>query len=174
MTSVKHSQKDLSVIELATSKQISFRTARQCHNNGMIFLSDILNFHSKGHKFDRLKACGTKTANELLNVCSVYQGVELSFNNDKIEEDVKDTISLLPEGMMDMLEAYCEFLFCKISRRSYNALLRAIGNDEKKVILFMLDKSTRFLSLRNIGVVSARELEQVRVELIRYINIQLK
>lgn len=164
---------DILLEELIDNEWLSVRSINICKDAGLISLNRILDFYSKKGSFMTIRNCGAKTDKELIEICKKY----LTSNpvNSEAKEQTEsflETINSLTPFQKATLNRHFEYLVSNLNVRSYNGLASIQESlNPKDVFEKIFSERFNFKSIRNIGNKSVEELEKLKLELIRFVNV---
>ena len=159
--------------ELIDNEWLSVRSINICKDAGLISLNRILDFYSKKGSFMTIRNCGAKTDKELIEICKKY----LASNpvNSEVKEQTEsflETINSLTPFQKATLNRHFEYLVSNLNVRSYNGLASIQESlNPKDVFEKIFSEQFNFKKIRNIGNKSVEELEKLKLELIRFVNV---
>ena len=163
---------DILLEELIDKEWLSVRSINICKDAGLISLNRILDFYSKKGSFMTIRNCGAKTDKELIEICKKYL-VSIPVNGDTEQtESFLDTINSLTPFQKATLNRHFEYLLSNLNIRSYNGLSSIQESlNPKDIFEKIFSERFNFKNIRNIGNKSVEELEKLKLELIRFVNI---
>jgi hypothetical protein len=135
--------------EIYRKESLSIRTYNICKYNDLNTLEDILKYYKTHRSFKGLRNCGTKTDEELKNICKIYIYPAPSATLNHTNTEIQQNISL------DELNR-----FETLSRRTYNICKYNDLQTLLDLILFQ-EKYGSFKRLRNCGTKSEKELNKI-------------
>ncbi len=166
-------REDILLEELIDNAWLSVRSINICKDAGLISLNRILDFYAKKGSFMSIRNCGAKTDKELIEICKKYLS---SIPAEKVLKEQKesflDTINSLTPFQKATLNRHFEYLVSNLNVRSYNGLARIQESlNPKDVFEKIFSERFDFRNIRNIGNKSVEELEKLKLELIRFVNV---
>ncbi len=164
---------DILLEELIEIEWLSVRSINICKDAGLISLNRILDFYSKKGSFMSIRNCGTKTDQELIEICEKYlAGNPVNIEVNKQTESFLETINSLSPFQKATLNRHFEHLVSNLNVRSYNGLANIQDSlNPKDIFEKIFSERFNFKDIRNIGNKSVEELEKLKLELIRFVNV---
>lgn len=168
-------REDILLEELIDNEWLSVRSINICKDAGLTSLNRILDFYAKKGSFMSIRNCGAKTDKELIEICKKYLS---SIPTDIVLKDQKesflDTINSLTPFQKATLNRHFEYLVSNLNVRSYNGLASIQESlNPKDIFEKIFSERFNFKNIRNIGNKSVEELEKLKLELIRFVNVLL-
>lgn len=154
----------MKIEEIYNNDEISVRSLNLCRYNKLNSIEELLIYYRKHHSFLKLRNCGRKSDEELIEVCEKYQLiiVENIDKKENIEVSFEEIISNLNRLQREVINRFIEINVNGLSVRSKNALDRYLNGNfkinsllEKKVFC----KSFIFNNIHNIGASSIQEIK---------------
>lgn len=148
-----------SLEELSKVEGLSMRTKNVCEFNNLPDINSILTYYWDNNNFLKLRNCGQKSNNELIDICIKYENVN-------VKSEIKERLELYEEKdltleQIQILNKFISSKLQKLSRRCLNAiklhLSRDISFKSINKILNYNDKEIR--NIKNIGNNSINELK---------------
>lgn len=172
METNKKTEHDLSIEKLHKTGQISRLTLLVCRAAGITFLSEILEYYFEYGHFNYIKTCGPKTSRELKRIFEKYKWYDLIDNPDRLKNDFNIELINLTADQMSKLQDYVDSSIASLNERARSALIKSVGwvYGHKDILSMILDKQIDFRKIRNVGSKSVKELEDLRIKCIRFIN----
>lgn len=163
---------DILLEELIDKEWLSVRSINICKDAGLISLNRILDFYSKKGSFMTIRNCGAKTDKELIEICKKYL-TSIPVNGDSEQtESFLETINSLTPFQKATLNRHFEYLLSNLNVRSYNGLASIQESlNPKDIFEKIFSERFNFKNIRNIGNKSVEELEKLKLELIRFVNV---
>lgn len=147
----------MTIEEIYKKEEISVRSFHVCKYNELNSISDLKKYYYKNKSFEKLRNCGKKTNEELIDICNKY-------NNVQIPIPIFPSKSLISNLKANQIDTINSFILKKteaLSVRSKNAIRRYLKRDLSishfaEKILF----SSKFniSQLKNVGSKSIPEL----------------
>jgi hypothetical protein len=164
---------DILLEELIDNEWLSVRSINICKVAGLISLNRILDFYSKKGSFMTIRNCGAKTDKELIEICKKYLASNPVNSEAKEQtESFLETINSLTPFQKATLNRHFEYLVSNLNVRSYNGLASIQEPlNPKDVFEKIFSERFSFKNIRNIGNKSVEELEKLKLELIRFVNV---
>lgn len=164
---------DILLEELIDKEWLSVRSINICKDAGLISLNRILDFYSKKGSFMTIRNCGAKTDKELIEICKKYLASNPVVSEAKEQtESFLETINSLTPFQKATLNRHFEYLVSNLNVRSYNGLASIQESlNPKDIFEKIFSERFNFKNIRNIGNKSVEELEKLKLELIRFVNV---
>ncbi len=164
---------DILLEELIDKEWLSVRSINICKDAGLISLNRILDFYSKKGSFMSIRNCGAKTDKELIEICKKYLASNPVISEAKEQtESFLETINSLTPFQKATLNRHFEYLVSNLNVRSYNGLASIQESlNPKDIFEKIFSERFNFKNIRNIGNKSVEELEKLKLELIRFVNV---
>jgi hypothetical protein len=166
-------REDILLEEIIDNECLSVRSINICRDAGLISLNRILDFYAKKGSFMSIRNCGAKTDKELIEICKKYlSSIPANEVLKEQKESFLDTINLLTPFQKATLNKHFEYLISNLNVRSYNGLASIQESlNPKDVFEKIFSERFDFKNIRNIGNKSVEELEKLKLELIRFVNV---
>src|SRR5690606_41088808 len=83
----------MTIDEIYKKEEISVRSYHVCKYNELHSVSDLKKYYHKNKSFDKLRNCGTKSNEELINICNKFQeeyleSQEVEIKNKNLLKDI--------------------------------------------------------------------------------------
>lgn len=160
LNKVKTTNENLSVDEIFNRQIIKVRCYNVCKDNNLLTINDLHKYYLKHGSFEKLRNCGRKSNEELVEICKNYQTDVSEEKNEFLNIDaLKKIITNLSKAQREVINNFIFVNTNKLSTRSRNAVFIYLGgnleieNFAEKILL-----SENF-DLENIGVEHLPELE---------------
>lgn len=148
----------MTIDEIYKNEKISIRSYHVCKYNELNSISDLKKYYYKNKSFEKLRNCGSKSNEELIEICYKY-------DNGQIPTSIFRSKSLISNLKYDQIGAINRFIWkCTeaLSVRSKNSIRKYLKGDLSLLnfaenILFLEGFNVRHL--KNIGNKSIPELE---------------
>ena len=166
-------REDILLEELIDNEWLSVRSINICKDAGLTSLNRILDFYAKKGSFMSIRNCGAKTDKELIEICKKYlSSIPADIVLKEQKESFLDTINSLTPFQKATLNRHFEYLVSNLNVRSYNGLASIQETlNPKDVFEKIFSERFDFKNIRNIGDKSVEELEKLKLELIRFVNV---
>src|SRR5690554_4935848 len=114
----------MTIDEIYKKKEISIRSYHVCKYNNLNSVNDLKEYYFKHKSFDKLRHCGRKSNEELLDICNKYsdENVENKEIEVKKENPLKDIISNLTRVQREVINSFIFVNTNELSVRSKNAI----------------------------------------------------
>lgn len=155
-----------SLEQLTEIEELSIRSQNVCENVNLNSLKAIIYYYKKNGDFLKVRNCGRKSNNELIEVCKKYKEFFIDELITQIEDENKNPIVSKIDELTVKQKAVLNNIiyskFNKLSVRSKNALsallqdsitIRALHKE------FFDVKKYEFKEIRNVGEFSGEEIE---------------
>lgn len=154
----------MTIDEIYKKEEISVRSYHVCKNNELHSVSDLKKYFYKNKSFEKLRNCGRKSNEELIDICNKYQDeyIEKLETETKKEKPLKNIISNLSRIQREVINSFIEENTNNLSVRSKNAIsLFLNGNFKIKYFAenVLLSDTFNVSKINNVGTKSAQELE---------------
>jgi len=154
----------MKIDEIYRKEKISIRSYHVCKYNELHSVEDLKNYYYKNKSFDKLRNCGRKSNEELIEICNIYQGgySERLDVETKKENTLKKIISNLTRVQREVINSYIFVNSHSLSVRSKNAItLHLNGNLKIKNFAekILLSESFNINNIKNIGAKCVPEIE---------------
>lgn len=154
----------MTIDEIYKKEEISIRSYHVCKYNELNSISDLKKYYYKNKSFEKLRYCGRKSNEELIEICSKYPD-DYVVNKDievKNENPLKDIISNLTRVQREVINSFIFVNTNSLSVRSKNAISLHLKNNLKvknfteKVLL---SESFNVQNIKNVGAKCVPEIE---------------
>jgi hypothetical protein len=160
-------------------ENLSERSFNVCYYSGLNTISDIVQFYKENGTFIKLRNCGQKSNQELLNIAEKYFDYSSQlFPPEEIPEPILDELqeifNTLNTKQKIILNNIFNSLLGGLSVRPYNALQKYLSNNftfSNYYNLIIKDKSFSFDQLKNVGETTISELEKLNSDIIDYFRL---
>jgi hypothetical protein len=169
------SYEDITLEYLFDVEYFTERGLNICKNQGLMNLKQILEYYNKYGTFNNIRNCGKKTNDELIEICEKYLNL-ISLNGNysisKKTESFVDKINSLTPFQKVTLNRHFEYLISNLNVRSFNGLTSISESlNTKEIFEAIFSDHFNFKNIQNIGSKSEEELEKLKLELIRFVNV---
>jgi hypothetical protein len=155
----------MTIDEIYRNGNLSVRSYHACKYNGLETLGDIIKFYRENSSFEKLRNCGKKSNEELIELYNKYKNTDFGFEEIyeiKSENKLKTIISELSRNQREVINSFIQINTNSLSIRSQNAIKALLRNNLKiknfaDEILFVDGFDVK--KIRNIGARSVSELE---------------
>ena len=166
--------KNISRIELADIEGTTVRALNTLKYNGLKTLKKILLHYKENGDFKKLRNCGNKTNNELLDICLKYKNHLIIDKQEETKNELKEIIDNLNLRQRTIINSFVKSCVNNLSVSSYNVLEKLLNqtftvNNVYHYIIAI--KNFKFERIRNIGGKSVQELNQFKADILEYINL---
>lgn len=154
----------MTIDEIYKKEEISVRSYHVCKYNELNSISDLKKYYNKNKSFEKLRNCGRKSNEELIEICSKYPD-DYVVNKDievKNKNPLKDIISNLTRVQREVINSFIFVNTNSLSVRSKNAISLHLKNNLKvknfteKVLL---SESFNVQNIKNVGAKCVPEIE---------------
>lgn len=154
----------MTIDEIYKKEEISVRSYHVCKHNELNSISDLKKYYYKNRSFEKLRNCGRKSNEELIEICNKYP--DDYFDNKEIEvkneNPLKSIISNLTRVQREVINSFIFVNTNSLSVRSKNAISLHLKNNLKvknfteKVLL---SESFNIQNIKNVGAKCVPEIE---------------
>ncbi|WP_406844048.1 DNA-directed RNA polymerase subunit alpha C-terminal domain-containing protein [Flavobacterium soyae] len=155
----------MTIDEIYKNENLSVRSYHACKYSGLDTLGDIIKFYQENSSFDKLRNCGKKSNEELIELYNKYKNTDFGFDEIyqvKIEDKCKTIISELSRNQREVINSFIQINTNSLSIRSQNAI-KAFLEDNLKIKNFadkiLFADGFDIKKIRNVGARSVSELE---------------
>ena len=123
----------MTIDEIYKNEEISVRSYHVCKYNELNSISDLKKYYNKNKSFEKLRNCGRKSNEELIEICSKYLD-DYVVNKDievQNENPLKDIISNLTRVQREVINSFIFVNTNSLSVRSKNAISLHLKNNLK-------------------------------------------
>lgn len=154
----------MTIDEIYKKEEISVRSYHVCKYNELNSISDLKKYYYKNKSFEKLRNCGRKSNEELIEICNKYP--DEYFENKEIEvkeeNPLESIISNLTRVQREVINSFLFVNTNSLSVRSKNAISLHLKNNLKvknfaKKIL--LSESFNVQNIKNVGAKCVPEIE---------------
>ena len=153
----------MTIDEIYRNKKISVRSYHVCKYNELYTVQDLKKYYFKHKSFDKIRHCGRKSNEELIEICKRHQAVNLESESFESQKGglIKTIVSELTKTQEEVIDDFILMSTNNLSVRSKNAILfylkgnLKIKNFAEKILL---TESFAVKNTKNIGVKSIPEL----------------
>lgn len=154
----------MTIDEIYKKEEISVRSYHVCKHNELNSISDLKKYYYNNKSFEKLRNCGRKSNEELIEICNKYP--DEYFENKEIEvkeeNPLKSIISNLTRVQREVINSFIFVNTNSLSVRSKNAISLHLKNNLKvknfteKVLL---SESFNVQNIKNVGAKCVPEIE---------------
>ncbi|MCP2029005.1 hypothetical protein L1276_004184 [Flavobacterium sp. HSC-32F16] len=155
----------MTIDEIYKNENLSVRSYHACKYSGLETLEDIIKFYQENCSFDKLRNCGKKSNEELIELYNKYKNTDFGFDDiypTKIENKLKIIISELSRNQREVINSFIQINTNSLSIRSKNAI-KIFLEDNFKIKNFadriLFSDGFDIKKIRNVGARSVSELE---------------
>tara|TARA_R110000868_G_scaffold411457_2_gene704247 strand:- start:262 stop:2475 length:2214 start_codon:yes stop_codon:yes gene_type:complete len=154
----------MTIDEIYRKEEISVRSYHVCKYNNLNSVKDLKEYYYKHKSFDKLRNCGRKSNEELIEICNKYQGEYLENREIEIKKEnpLKIIISELTRVQREVINSFILVNTNSLSVRSKNAILLHLkGNLKIKNFAekILLSDSFNIKNIKNVGTKCVPEIE---------------
>lgn len=161
----------MTIDEIYKNKEISVRSYHVCKYNELNSISDLKKYYYENKSFEKLRNCGGKSNEELIEICNKYPDdyIENKEIEVKKENPLKNIISNLTRVQREVINSFIFVNTDCLSVRSKNAISLYLKNNLKvknfteKVLL---SESFNVQNIKNVGTKCVPEIE-IYISIIR-------
>lgn len=154
----------MTIDEIYKKEEISVRSYHVCKYNELNSISDLKKYYYKNKSFEKLRNCGRKSNEELIEICNKYQ--DEYFENKEIEVKEKNPLKkIISNSTRVQREVINSFIFVNtnsLSVRSKNAISLHLKNNLKVKNFtekILLSESFNAQNIKNVGAKCVPEIE---------------
>ncbi|MCG6191358.1 DNA-directed RNA polymerase subunit alpha C-terminal domain-containing protein [Maribellus maritimus] len=154
-----------SLEQLAEIEELGIRSQNACKYFSLNSLKDIIHYYKKNGDFLKVRNCGRKSNDELIEVCKKYEEFFINELITQIEEESKNPIvakiETLKVRQKKILNNLIASSFNDLSVRASNALKNYLEGEIniKGIKSLFADKNLKLTNLRNVGKKSIDEIQ---------------
>lgn len=154
-----------SLEQLAEIENLGVRSQNVCRYYSLNCLKDIIFYYKKNGDFLKARNCGSKSNDELIKVCTKYEGFFINELATQIEEENKSPIVIKIEKLKVRQKKIVNNLivssFNDLSVRSSNALKTYLDEqiNLKGFKSLFSEKNLKLTNLKNVGKKSIEEIQ---------------
>lgn len=154
----------MTIEEIYRNEDVSIRSYRVCKYNNLNSVKDLKEYYFKHKSFDKLRNCGRKSNEELIEICNKYQGEHFENGQTEIKKEnlLKAIISELTRVQREVINSFILVNTNSLSVRSKNAItLHLNGNLKIKNFAqkILLSEKFNVNNIKNVGAKCVPELE---------------
>ncbi|WP_460219390.1 sigma factor-like helix-turn-helix DNA-binding protein [Psychroserpens sp. MEBiC05023] len=154
----------MTIEEIYRKEEISVRSYHVCKYNNLNSVKDLNEYYFKHKSFDKLRNCGRKSNEELIEICNKYPGDHLDNRETeiKLENPLKTIISELTRVQREVINSFILVNTNSLTVRSKNAIILhlrrnlKIKNFAEKILL---PDTFNVKNIKNVGAKCVPELE---------------
>jgi len=153
----------MTIDEIYRKEKISVRSYHVCKYNNLNSVKDLKEYFYKHKSFDKLRNCGRKSNEELIEICNKFQGEYLENQEleTKRENPLKSIILELTRVQREVINSFILVNTNSLTVRSKNGILLHLKNNLKIKNFaekILLSKNFTIKNIRNIGAKCVPEL----------------
>lgn len=154
----------MTIDEIYKKEEISVRSYHVCKQNELNSISDLKKYYYKNKSFEKLRNCGRKSNEELIEICNKYpdEYVENKEIEVKEENPLKSIISNLTRVQREVINSFIFVNTNSLSVRSKNAISLHLKNNLKVknfVEKILLSESFKVQNIKNVGAKCVPEID---------------
>lgn len=154
----------MTIDEIYKKEEISVRSYHVCKYSELNSISDLKKYYYKNKSFEKLRNCGRKSNEELIEICNNYPDdyVENKEIEVKKENPLKGIISNLTRVQREVINSFIFVNTNSLSVRSKNAISLHLKNNLKVKNFtekILLSKSFNIQNIKNVGAKCIPEIE---------------
>lgn len=154
----------MTIDEIYKKNEISVRSYHVCKYNELNSISDLKKYYYKNKSFEKLRNCGRKSNEEIIEICNKYP--DEYFENKEIEvkeeNPLKSIISNLTRVQREVINSFIFVNTNSLSVRSKNAISLHLKNNLKVKNFaekILLSESFNAQNIKNVGAKCVPEIE---------------
>ncbi|MVO09171.1 hypothetical protein GOQ30_08355 [Flavobacterium sp. TP390] len=146
------------------NEEISVRSYHLCKYNELHTISDLKKYYYKNNSFYKLRNCGRKSNEELIDICNKYQNeyIEYSENLSKEKKTLKNINLNLNRVQRNVINSFIYVNTNSLSVRSKNAISLLLSNNLKVKNFtekILLSENFNPKKIKNVGAKCVPEIE---------------
>lgn len=154
----------MTIDEIYKKEEISIRSYHVCKYHELNSISDLKKYYYKNKSFEKLRYCGRKSNEELIEICNKYPDDYFENKEIKVKEEnpLKDIISNLTRVQREVINSFIFVNTNSLSVRSKNAISFHLKNNLKVKNFtekLLLSESFNVLNIKNVGAKCVPEIE---------------
>lgn len=154
----------MTIDEIYKKEEISVRSYHVCKYNELHSVSDLKKYYYKNKSFEKLRNCGRKSNEELIDICNKYQDeyIENRETETKKENPLKTIISELTRVQREVINSFIFVNTNSLAVRSKNAISLHLKNNLKVKSFtekILLSESFNVQNIKNVGAKCVPEIE---------------
>lgn len=154
----------MTIDEIYKNEEISVRSYHICKYNELNSISDLKKYYYKNKSFEKLRNCGRKSNEELIELCNKYPDEYFENKEIKVKEEnpLKSIISNLSRVQREVINSFIFANTNSLSVRSKNAISLHLKNNFKVKNFaekILLSESFNAQNIKNIGAKCVPEIE---------------
>lgn len=154
----------MTIDEIYKKEEISVRSFHVCKYNELHSVSDLKKYYHQNKSFEKLRNCGRKSNEELIDICNKYQGEYLEQQEVEIknENPLKNILLNLTRIQREVVNSFIFVNTNSLTVRSKNAISLHLKNNLKVknfAIEILLSENFDVKNIKNIGAKCVPELE---------------
>jgi hypothetical protein len=154
----------MTIDEIYKKEEISVRSYHVCKYNELHSVSDLKKYYYKNKSFEKLRNCGRKSNEELIDICNKYQGEYLEKQEVEIKKEnpLKNIILNLTRVQREIVNSFIFVNTNSLTVRSKNAISLHLKNNLKVKNFaekILLAENFDVNNIKNIGAKCVPELE---------------
>ena len=154
----------MTIDEIYKKEEISVRSYHVCKYNNLDSVSDLKKYYYKNKSFAKLRNCGRKSNEELIDICYKYQDKDVENREIEIKKEnpLKSIILNLTRVQREVINSFIFVNTNSLSVRSKNAISLHLKNNLKVKSFtekILLSESFKIQNLNNVGAKCVPEIE---------------
>lgn len=154
----------MTIDEIYKKEEISIRSYHVCKYHELNSISDLKKYYYKNKSFEKLRYCGRKSNEELIEICNKYPDDYFENKEIKVKEEnpLKDIISNLTRVQREVINSFIFVNTNSLSVRSKNAISLHLKNNLKVKNFtekLLLSESFNVQNIKNVGAKCVPEIE---------------
>jgi len=149
--------------DLYKKQQLSVRSYNVCRYNGLDSINKLKEYYLTNSSFEKLRNCGRRSNEELIEVCKKYQTKNADNTNEQTRTNpLEEILANLTRIQREVINSFILVNANSLSVRSKNAISQflkynfSVRNFAEKILL---DKDFKIVDIENVGRKSIPELE---------------
>lgn len=154
----------MTIDEIYKKEEISVRSYHVCKYNELNSISDLKKYYYKNKSFEKLRNCGRKSNEELIEICNKYPDDYYENKEIEVKEEnpLKSIISDLTRVQREVINSFIFVNTNSLSVRSKNAISLHLKNNLKVKNFtekILLSESFNIQNIKNVGAKCVPEIE---------------
>lgn len=154
----------MTIDEIYKNEEISVRSYHICKYNELNSISDLKKYYYKNKSFEKLRNCGRKSNEELIEICNKYPDDYYENKEIEVKEEnpLKSIISVLTRVQREVINSFIFVNTNSLSVRSKNAISLHLKNNLKVKNFtekILLSESFNVQNIKNVGAKCVPEIE---------------
>lgn len=153
----------MTIDEIYKNEEISVRSYNVCRYNGLDSVDKLIEYYLTNSSFEKLRNCGRKSNEELIEVCKKYQTTNTDITTEQTNKiPLKEILSNLTRIQREVINSFILVNANSLSVRSKNAIsqfLKHNFNVRNFAEKLLLNKDFKIANIENVGKKTIPEIE---------------